>query len=163
MIPLDSAPGEITPVVIPNFLRLSGWGYGKFEASGPGKPGKIPGESSLSPGDLSLAFTGREASRQASFRRRARSTASKDCLFLSSFSGSKVCFPNVVTSANAGPGASGPWFGSGANSPSVTPCYSLKVFFKSLPYFLHTAKACAPMVRRTSRLQIQALVDLAGL
>ena len=111
--------GEVTSSVQLNYIRLSRWGYEKLVASGSRKPGKSQGESSLSPGDYSQAFPGRNASGKAAFSRRARSTASKVSLSFSCNSGNKLRFPYQVTSAIAGPGASGPWFGSGANSPSV--------------------------------------------
>ena len=75
--------GEAACKNISNKRRLRRWGLRKFEASGPRKPGKSLGKSSLFPRDYSLAFPGCFASGLAAKGGRARSTRPSSFAILS--------------------------------------------------------------------------------
>ena len=81
-------------VVITQVFRVFRWGYGKFGASGPRKPGKIRGGKYTFPSDYSPAFPGCLASGVASKGRRARSIAVPSLIstFLHAAAGTNLFF-----------------------------------------------------------------------
>ena len=81
-------------VVITQVFRVFRWGYGKFGASGPRKPGKIRGGKYTFPSDYSPAFPGCFASGMASKGRRARSIAVPSLIstFLHAAAGTNLFF-----------------------------------------------------------------------